>query len=95
MQPESIIVNAILKRLHSQQHTLGIKIHGSPFARKGEPDIIGCCQGRFFAFEVKTATGKPTRLQLHRLEEWRQAGAIVGIVRSVEEVLQLLEEIEK
>ena len=90
MQPETRIVNAILKKLRSLEGIAAIKIHGSIFARKGEPDIVGCRRGRFFAFEVKTATGKPTPLQLHRLEEWRQAGAIVGVVRSVKEVLQLL-----
>ena len=31
-----------------------------------------------------------TKLQTQRLQEWKMAGAIVGVARSVEEALQIL-----
>ena len=39
------------------------KEHGGMYGTAGIPDIIACVDGRFYAFEVKTETGKPTKLQ--------------------------------
>lgn len=81
------IANALRKR--------GAKVevkHNSRFAKTGEPDLYGCYKGRAFVFEVKLVRGKPTKLQLHRLNEWHVAGAITGVVRSVKEALCLLKQ---
>jgi hypothetical protein len=58
---------------------------------RGQPDISGCIRGRRFEFEAKTSGTAPTPLQLSRLERWRKAGAITGVVRSVDDVRALLE----
>ena len=58
----------------------------------GDPDIDACIRGRSLQLEVKRPGEKPTLLQLKRLEEWRQAGALVGVVTSVAEVRTLFEE---
>jgi hypothetical protein len=63
---------------------------GSEMAAAGDPDLTGCFRGRHFEFEVKAPGGRLTRIQKARLDEWRSAGAIVGVVRSVEEALALL-----
>ena len=55
--------------------------------RAGTPDLIACSpNGIFCGFEVKTATGKPTALQLHHLEMINKAGGIGSIIRSVDDL---------
>lgn len=39
--------------------------------RRGVPDIIGCINGKFFALELKTDTGKLDELQLFTLGKIR------------------------
>ena len=49
--------------------------------------------GRHFEIEVKRPndpSSQLTKLQAQRLQEWKLAGAIVGVARSVEEALQIL-----
>ncbi len=66
------------------------KTHQTGFTQSGISDIIGCLyDGRFFALEVKTSKGKPTRLQTHFLEKVDFNDGINGIVRSVEDVERL------
>lgn len=40
----------------------------------GIPDFVGCYQGRFFTIEAKSATGKPTALQMAQKEKIERAG---------------------
>jgi hypothetical protein len=44
---------------------------------------------------VKTQTGKPSPLQLRNIKQIKRAGGIAAVVRSVEEVDQLLSDIKK
>lgn len=52
-------------------------------AEEGTPDLIVCYEGRFFALEVKTDTGRASKIQLHRLAQVESAGGVARIVRSV------------
>ena len=89
---EAAVVRAIMAWLKSQPGVLVRKLHGSEFAVAGDPDLYGSWRGKFFTFEVKRPGGPgPTPLQKLRLEEWRKAGAVVGVVRSVDDVRALLE----
>lgn len=69
-------------------------VHGSMFQRSGEPDIDGWLPYGSHLFhlkvEVKTPIGKPSKLQLERLRVYHRAGYVVGIVTSVEELMDLL-----
>jgi penicillin-binding protein-related factor A (putative recombinase) len=59
----------------------------------GWPDIVGAYKGKAIAFEVKRPEpyGTPlTKLQAETLEKWKSAGAIAGVVRSVEDAKELL-----
>jgi ribosomal protein S14 len=58
----------------------------------GDPDLYGSVRGRHFEIEVKRpdAAAESTELQRQRLREWEQAGAIVGVARSVEDALAIL-----
>ncbi len=62
------------------------------FGEVGAPDILGIVRGgRMVCLEVKTATGRVSPLQRAWLDEARELGAVVGVARSVDEALQLVE----
>jgi len=90
---EADIVRAILKHLKTVPDCFAWKEHGGMYGTAGIPDVIACIGGRFFAFEVKTATGKATDLQKATIHKIQKCGGQAGIVRSVEEVKAVLEEV--
>jgi len=92
MTSERAIVKTILAYLNSLPGCLARKRWGGGMGVAGDPDIDACIRGRSVQLEVKRPSEKPTLLQLKRLEEWRQAGALVGVVTSVAEVRTLFEE---
>lgn len=81
-------IRAVLKRLGAKT----VKFHGSGFTEEGTPDVLGCYKGRALALEIKLPGEEATPIQLKRLAEWRTAGAIVGVVHSIEELRNLLRE---
>lgn len=92
MPNESTITTKVLKYLNKQPQCLFIKKHNNQYARKGEPDILGCVSGRFVAIEMKIPGKEPTPIQYKRLREWEQAGAVAFWATSLEEVLEKLRE---
>lgn len=86
------IIRHVKKRQSDGVQIHWLKIHGNGVQRSGEPDLIICAQGKFFAVELKHGNNKATKLQLHRLEKWREAGATAAVVRSLEEFKLLLSE---
>ena len=68
-------------------------MHGSQYAVKGTPDILGCRpDGQAFALEAKAPGGEApyydhieTLKQHLELMAWKRAGALVGVIRSVED----------
>jgi hypothetical protein len=70
------------------------KEHGGQYGTAGLPDIICCYRGRFVAFEVKTETGRPSKLQEITIQRIKAAKGVACIVRSVEEVKQILDTLE-
>lgn len=88
---ETSITRRIVQVLRVLPKTWVVKIHGSQYQDAGTPDLIGCHDGRMFAFEVKRPGGKgPTEIQVRTLARWEGAGAIVGVVRCEEDALSLL-----
>ena len=70
------------------------KTHGGMYGTAGIPDIIACINGRFVAFEVKTETGKLTKLQEITLQKIRDAKGQAFKVTSAAEVAAILKELE-
>lgn len=87
---EADIVKAIMKYLKTVPQCFAWKEHGGMYGTAGIPDIIACIDGRFFAFEVKTEIGKPTKLQEATIRKIRSAGGTAVVVRSVERVKAVL-----
>ena len=83
---EKDIVNKIMKYLKTVPRCFAWKEHGGMYGTAGIPDIIACVNGRFFAFEVKTDTGKTTALQDATIRKILSAGGRAFVVRSVDEV---------
>lgn len=61
----------------------------------GLPDIICLYKGFFLGLELKKENGKPTELQLKKINSINENGGIGRIIRSVEEVEDLLREIDE
>ena len=91
---EKDIVKSILKYLKTVPNCFSWKEHGGMYGTAGIPDIICCYCGRFVAFEVKTETGKLTKLQEATIRKIKEAKGQAFKVTSVEEVKQILEHME-
>jgi hypothetical protein len=90
-QAEGRLSTEIVAALNRIPGVLVRKRHISPFAVAGDPDIYGSAKGRHVELETKLLGKKPTALQGRRLQEWQEAGAVVGVVHSVGEALALVE----
>lgn len=69
------------------------KRHGTAMGVAGDPDLYGTINGRHFEIEVKRPadpSSQLTELQTRRLLEWKLAGAITGVARTVDEALAIL-----
>ncbi len=89
---EKSIVKGILEYLNNLPRCRAIKMQGN-INRAGEPDIFCCYKGRMVLFEAKRPGNKPTLLQEATLKMWAEAGAVVAVVYSVDDVKKLLEAI--
>lgn len=92
MTSERAIVKGILSYLNSLPGCLARKRWDGGMGVAGDPDIDACLRGRCIQIEVKRPGEKATPLQLKRLAEWQQAGALVSVVTSVAEVRTLFEQ---
>ena len=82
----------ILEWINSLPGFKAVKRHQAGANRKGDPDITGCVpipMGRRLELEVKQPGNKPTTIQEVCLNEWREVGALVGVVHDVLETVNL------
>lgn len=91
-----LVPKALMDRLkRSASPELKAELNRIPFfstgAAKGRSDLSAIKDGRIYFLEVKTATGKPSAEQLNFIAVMRNRyGCIAGIVRSVEEAVELV-----
>ena len=88
---ESQLVNKIKAYLKTLDNCFFWKEHGGAYGKAGIPDIIVCYKGQFVGLECKVGKNKPTVLQELTIRQIRSAGGIAEVVRSVEEVKQIIE----
>jgi len=89
---ESSIVAGCIKYLNSLPKCRARKVSGTE-QRGGEPDIDACLGGKSLKIEVKRPApcGTPlTALQAATLRQWKEAGAITGVVTGVAELKELI-----
>jgi len=89
---EKSIVTSILRYLKTVPGCFCWEEHGGMYGTAGIPDIIACVNGRFVALEVKTQSGKATKLQEATIKKILNAGGVAAVVRSVDEVRVILKE---
>jgi Holliday junction resolvase len=83
-------VRRALELLNGEEQVKAIKIHGSVFQERGNPDIIACVRGVMCVAEMKTEAGELSALQTKRLTQWKEAGAKVIVSTSAFEVCRLI-----
>jgi len=54
---------------------------GSPYTRKGVPDILACIDGVFHGIELKTDDGVVSELQLYNIMKIEESGGEAYILR--------------
>lgn len=91
---EKNIVTAIMRYLKTVPRCFCWKEHGGAYGTAGLPDLICCINGRFVAFEVKTPTGKLTKLQEITIQRIQEAKGTAYKVTSVDEVKTILDSLE-
>jgi len=71
------------------------KVWGSEYMMAGLPDIIGCYQGRFFAFETKLPEKRKnvSLVQQRVMAKIRTAGGYAQVVCTVMEAVNALEKV--
>lgn len=91
MPLESHITNNILDYLNSLPCCKAEKLHGNAVS-SGKADINGCYKGLMFRLEVKTPDhgNKASLKQKLNLRKWYAAGALVGVVYSVDFVKRII-----
>lgn len=91
---ESYYQTKIIKYLRANYpQALVWKAAAGAYSYCGIPDICMVYGGRYFGFEVKRPfVGKISPIQLQTIRKIREAGGIAGIVTSIEEVKDLIQE---
>ena len=79
MAAEKMFENKI-KRYLKERECYCVKYHGNAYSTNGTPDILACINGYFLAIEVKAPEGKPSELQLVKIDEIRKAGGFAYVV---------------
>lgn len=90
---EKAIENKIKAYLKTIDGLFYFKEHGGLYGRAGLPDIIVCFNGLFIGLEVKTDSGELTPLQSATIKRIRDCGGIAEVVRSVEDVINIISRI--
>jgi hypothetical protein len=88
---ETRIVHKILEALRGSFPGCYLrKVHGNPYQHVGIPDIIGCIDGYFFGLEVKTESGKTSKIQELEGLEIKKSGGCFSVVTNPEEAVRFV-----
>jgi len=94
-KPETRLRTKIQRALRQKYDGIYVEHpHGSQFS-SGMPDLIGCWLGTFFGLEVKVpGNNRVSKLQEEHLHRIEMAGGYSAVVRSVEEAVDVIDEIQ-
>ena len=68
-----------------------IKIHVSSYQLEGEPDIVCCHEGKFYAFELKQGS-RLSKLQKIKLELIRESGGVAMEIRDLDQLREIFDD---
>lgn len=69
-----------IKRYLKEKGCYYVKYFGCGYSTSGTPDILTCVNGYFLAIEVKAQNGKPSELQLVKIDDIRKAGGFGFVI---------------
>ena len=58
-----------------------LKYNPEFFGQAGTPDLLICCNGYFLGIEIKQEKGRPSKLQLEKIEQIKDAGGISFVLK--------------
>ena len=91
---ESYVQKELMQRLETKYPGIYLrKIAQSMYSHGGIPDLIGSIDGQFFAVEVKTDSGKLSKLQELEIKAINDAGGIALTcygVKDIDYIIQIL-----
>lgn len=87
-------LKAEIRRLLTESGAFWSNVQGGPGSKPGDPDIIACYKGRYVGLEAKSKDGRQSPIQKVRESEIVNAGGIYRIIRTKEEVKEILEGID-
>lgn len=70
-----------------------VAVKGGAHSKPGDPDLVACIEGQFVGLEAKTDEGVVEDLQVMRGVQIRRAGGHWFVVRSVEDVDDVVREL--
>jgi hypothetical protein len=88
IETETALKIKVMKYLKTLDNALFIKI-ADKFT-SGLPDIIGCYNSKFMAFELKRKGKKPTKIQAHVLNGINKAGGVTEVITDLEQVKNII-----
>ena len=88
---EAYLVRHIIAAIRARKPEAYVRKLSDRYTR-GLPDILVVWHGRAIFLEIKTETGKLSKLQAREIEAIWQAGGLAHVVRSVESALSIFEE---
>lgn len=78
---EAQLQKKVINFLHSQGVWFIKYWGGGQFTKAGIPDILACINGHFVGIELKTETGRTTKLQEHHLAKINESGGTAFVLR--------------
>lgn len=92
---EKDLIKKISEYLKTVNDLFFWKEHGGQYGTAGIPDLIVCYKGRFIGLECKVGRNKATILQEVTIKQILRAGGYAMVVRTVEEVKEIIEAFKK
>ena len=94
--PETKVKRCVASSLNSPEYIPVYLVYPSTggYGNSGAPDMLVCYRGYFVGIECKAGKNKPTKLQLHNLEQIRKSGGIALVINeeNMHDVIGLIEE---
>ena len=88
---ESTLQNRCIEAIRARG---GQAIPIGPPCENGSPDILGCYRSVTLALECKVKSGRVSKLQWYRLDEWSKAGAVARVVDQISQVKSILDGVD-
>ncbi len=95
--PEAKICDKVDEWLRKQSDVFCFNVHGSAYQRKGIPDRVGTVGplGVGFWIEMKSLTGKPSKLQVAIHKKIRRSGGNVRVCYSLKDVKDFIVDLRR